>query len=460
MADVVFGYVHDFGAGEEWVARRGEGALLDGAPLDPEAPERRSHGKLEMLGFESADPRWVRLSADALADVAYRVRAIGTIAVSLCQVAAARFDGMVTLRGCRAVDVAAAQLVVREAGGLVAFTAFPDPLGAPLDLEPHSPVVAARTAESLRSSRACRASDAAEGPRSPAACHPGGMVDWQLAGKVAEGVAALQPAGDPAPFRALGRARGGERAPRRRLHGPAPGGRRCPRQRPSTGPSGSGRTSTACAACSSRRPRRSQAGWARSAGPVGAAAGAVLGLEAGARLRLPGRPRARAVRVPHPRSRRARAAALRRPEPRARRPHARRRPRRAAALGGAPRDDPRAAVRRRAVAAPAPRRARAGADRGARRGPRPAARRHGRARRPARPARLRAPGRPRRRRDRARAARGARPRAGLHGRARGLCRARHGRRRRGAAARPAAPARGARAPPRTTAPASCACSSA
>jgi myo-inositol-1(or 4)-monophosphatase len=150
MADVVFGYVHDFGAGEEWVARRGEGALLDGAPLDPEAPERRSHGKLEMLGFESADPRWVRLSADALAEVAYRVRAIGTIAVSLCQVAAARFDGMVTLRGCRAVDVAAAQLVVREAGGLVAFTAFPDPLGAPLDLEPHSPVVAARTAESLR----------------------------------------------------------------------------------------------------------------------------------------------------------------------------------------------------------------------------------------------------------------------------------------------------------------------
>ena len=29
------------------------------------------------------------------------------------------------------------------------------------------------------------------------------MVDWQLAGKVAEGVAALQPAGDPGPFRAV-----------------------------------------------------------------------------------------------------------------------------------------------------------------------------------------------------------------------------------------------------------------
>jgi myo-inositol-1(or 4)-monophosphatase len=95
----------------------------------------------------------VRLSADALADVAYRVRAIGSIAVSLCQVAGARLDGMVTLRGCRAVDAAAAQLIVREAGGLVAFPAFEDPLGAPLDLAPHSPVIAARSPESLHALR-------------------------------------------------------------------------------------------------------------------------------------------------------------------------------------------------------------------------------------------------------------------------------------------------------------------
>jgi myo-inositol-1(or 4)-monophosphatase len=71
------------------------------------------------------------------------------MASAICQVAAARFDGMVSLRNCRAVDAAAAQLVVREAGGRVAFIAFDDPLGAPLDLEPHSPVVAARTSAGL-----------------------------------------------------------------------------------------------------------------------------------------------------------------------------------------------------------------------------------------------------------------------------------------------------------------------
>jgi myo-inositol-1(or 4)-monophosphatase len=150
MADVVFGFVQDFGPAEEWVAWRGEGARLDGVRLDPTLGERRSRdGKLEVLGVESADPRWVVQSADALDEAAHRLRAIGAIAVSLCQVAAARFDAMASLKRCRAVDAAAAQLIVREAGGHVAFIAYDEPLAAPLDLEPHSPVIAARTPEGL-----------------------------------------------------------------------------------------------------------------------------------------------------------------------------------------------------------------------------------------------------------------------------------------------------------------------
>jgi myo-inositol-1(or 4)-monophosphatase len=151
MADVVFGFVQDFGPEEEWVAHRGGGATLNGEPLDTALGERRRRdGKLELVGFESADPRWVLESAERLVVVAHRLRAIGTIAAALCQVAAARFDGMLTLKGTRAVDAAAAQLIVREAGGLVAFTAFEQPLAAPLDLLPRSPVVAARTEAGLR----------------------------------------------------------------------------------------------------------------------------------------------------------------------------------------------------------------------------------------------------------------------------------------------------------------------
>jgi myo-inositol-1(or 4)-monophosphatase len=149
MADVAFGYVFDFGPGEEWSARRGEGVLLDGVPL-PERPAERcsADGRLEILAVESADPRHLHLAGE-MADVARRLRVLGAIAVSLCQVAGGRVDGMVSLWRCRAVDAAAAQLVVRVAGGLVAFPAFDDPLAAPLDLEPHSPVVAALSEEAL-----------------------------------------------------------------------------------------------------------------------------------------------------------------------------------------------------------------------------------------------------------------------------------------------------------------------
>jgi myo-inositol-1(or 4)-monophosphatase len=149
MADVHFGYVVDFGPAEEWFAIRGQGAWLDDVALDTSLGERRVRDRLEVVGVESADPRWVAQRADALEDVAHRLRAIGAIASSLCQVAGARMDGMLSLRRCRAVDAAAAQLIVREAGGHVAFTAFEDPLAAPLDLAPHSPVVAARTPEAL-----------------------------------------------------------------------------------------------------------------------------------------------------------------------------------------------------------------------------------------------------------------------------------------------------------------------
>src|SRR5436305_6337920 len=150
MADVAFAFVPDFGTGEEWVARRGQGVLLDGAPLPPPPGERRDEeGRLEILAIESADPRWLAAAAGELADAAHRLRALGTVAVALCQLAATRVDGFVTLWRTRAVDVAAAQLIVRESGGVVAFPAFDDPLAAPLDIEPHSPVVAARTPEAL-----------------------------------------------------------------------------------------------------------------------------------------------------------------------------------------------------------------------------------------------------------------------------------------------------------------------
>ena len=117
MADVEFGYVYDFGAGEEFAARRGRGATLGGSPIGA-APDRE---KLELLGVESAEPGRLLPVAQALDGRVYRLRVIGSIAITASCVAAGRLDGMLSLRPCRSVDAAAAQLIVREAGGEVAF---------------------------------------------------------------------------------------------------------------------------------------------------------------------------------------------------------------------------------------------------------------------------------------------------------------------------------------------------
>src|SRR5215218_89281 len=152
MADVVFGFVYDLGPGEEWRATLGQGAFLNDRALDRPPPERRTpDGRLELLAVESADPRWLALASDDLVAATRRIRAMGSIAVSMCQVAATRVDAMASLARCRAVDAAAAQLIVRESGGEVAFAgAEGGPLAAPLDLVPRYPVLAARSPESLQ----------------------------------------------------------------------------------------------------------------------------------------------------------------------------------------------------------------------------------------------------------------------------------------------------------------------
>jgi myo-inositol-1(or 4)-monophosphatase len=142
MADVVYGFVYDFGSDEEWIARRGEGAWLGGEPIDP---AQRGNG-LEIVGLESTKPALLTPQLLAAFDgrVA-RIRSIGSIALTLCQVAAARFDGMLSLRPCRSIDAAAGQLIAREAGGSVVFGDDAE-LIAPLVLAPYKPIAAARTA--------------------------------------------------------------------------------------------------------------------------------------------------------------------------------------------------------------------------------------------------------------------------------------------------------------------------
>ena len=160
MADVELGYVYDFGSSEEYFASAGEGATIDGRALAARGP---GYG-LEVVGIESAKPERTVPLLRALAGKAYRMRAVGSIAISLCYVADGRFDAMLTGRACRSVDAAAGQLIASEAGAAVAFAG--DGLEVSLDLDARYHVAAALDPELLEPVLA--AQEHAEPPPEPA----------------------------------------------------------------------------------------------------------------------------------------------------------------------------------------------------------------------------------------------------------------------------------------------------
>jgi myo-inositol-1(or 4)-monophosphatase len=149
MRDVAFGYVAGLGSEGEWWAWRGAGAHHDGQAL---APLRA--GPLELLALETAHPGLVAESAAALGALdARRIRALGSVALSLCLVADGRVDAMASLRPVRSVDVAAGQLIASEAGAALSLPEAGD-LAAPLGLAMRSRVLAARDARLLERLRA------------------------------------------------------------------------------------------------------------------------------------------------------------------------------------------------------------------------------------------------------------------------------------------------------------------
>jgi myo-inositol-1(or 4)-monophosphatase len=149
MADVIFGYVYEFGAREEFVATE-DGATLDGRSLQVAGGDG-----LEVIALEATKPERVLRAAELLQGHAYRIRVPGSIAVALCYVAVGRYDGMITTRNSRSVDAAAGQLIARRAGAALEFAggALED---ATLDLTERYDVAAARTRGDLAVLRAAQ----------------------------------------------------------------------------------------------------------------------------------------------------------------------------------------------------------------------------------------------------------------------------------------------------------------
>lgn len=123
------GAVHVPTLGETFSAARGEGATLNGQPIDVSLIEDLGQAILGTGFAYNPELRqqnldyWARFVA-----ITRAVRRVGSAAFDLCCVASGRFDGFWE-RGLSAWDVAAGSLIVEEAGGVTS-----DYGGGPLDI--------------------------------------------------------------------------------------------------------------------------------------------------------------------------------------------------------------------------------------------------------------------------------------------------------------------------------------
>ena len=85
---------------------------MNGEPLGAIRPK----DTIEILSFEATRSPLIARDAPKVAELAYRLRVMGSLALSLCHLAAGRVDAVCSLKPARSVDIAAAQLLVREAG--------------------------------------------------------------------------------------------------------------------------------------------------------------------------------------------------------------------------------------------------------------------------------------------------------------------------------------------------------
>ena len=122
FSGITAGVVMDLYTGEAFAAEAGKGATLDSKSIKTAPPF--PSGEAIIAVDLSKRPRLDRVSG--LLNAVEHNRQIGSTALSLCYIAAGRLDAHVDVRGLiRATDVAAALLILREAGGIYAIDGTP-----------------------------------------------------------------------------------------------------------------------------------------------------------------------------------------------------------------------------------------------------------------------------------------------------------------------------------------------
>ena len=125
----VLGFVYNPATEEMFEGALGRGATLNGMPMQTSAVAKLDDAHIVASRFESRRRNFASLVPTAA------LSSLGSLAYKLALVAAGRFDGYLSWRRTNDWDIAAALLLVEEAGGRIT-----DAGGRPLDLNRAEPV--------------------------------------------------------------------------------------------------------------------------------------------------------------------------------------------------------------------------------------------------------------------------------------------------------------------------------
>ena len=114
LQDIEIGFVKNLASGDLYEAVKGEGASLNG---ENAIPSSRKDITGSLIG---AYVRGAMTKMNEICKTVRRIRLLGSVATELCYVADGTYDAFLDIRGnLRVVDIAAAKLIIEEAGGTV-----------------------------------------------------------------------------------------------------------------------------------------------------------------------------------------------------------------------------------------------------------------------------------------------------------------------------------------------------
>lgn len=114
LEDIEIGYVKNFPIGDIYMAVKGHGATKNDKPMKISEITKASESTVSTYVYRAK-----KNSLSKLCSSVRRMRLMGAIAIELCYVADGTYDVFLDIGQVRVLDIAAAQLIIKENNGIV-----------------------------------------------------------------------------------------------------------------------------------------------------------------------------------------------------------------------------------------------------------------------------------------------------------------------------------------------------